>query len=91
MILECLDELDRDRREQSNIAAYVHAVGWSGLFNGFAGGEGKKTSPVDLLPFKPEEEQNKKISDRTRCIIVESIKAKKIPPQMAAAFTLLLE
>lgn len=89
--MECLQELERDRREQANINSYTHAVGWSGLFNGFGGKDSEKTSPVDLLPFKDEVgKPEQKISDRTRSIILESLKEKAVSPQIASALLLLL-
>jgi hypothetical protein len=86
-----LQELERDRREQANINAYTHAVGWSGLFNGFGGKDSEKTSPVDLLPFKDEVgKPEQKISDRTRQIILEAIKERSISPPIVSAIALLL-
>lgn len=71
--------------------ARVHAIGWSGLFNGFK----KETDPsidfVDLLPFADEiKEDSRKISQATEIIISELIKSNNLPAPVLSALSLLL-
>lgn len=68
---DCIAYFEKDFRDKENLSARIHAVGWSGLFNGFSGKDDKKMSAMDLLPFRVEEE-NKELNtlpDSTkRCI-----------------------
>lgn len=51
--------------------AWTHAVGWAGLFNGFAGKTTKKISPVDLLPYPEELKPKNRITDETAKILLK--------------------
>lgn len=91
MVFECIEALEQNRREQANIEGRVHAIGWSGLFNGFK----KDTDPnmdfIDLLPF-PEDIRGdtRKISQATENIIKDVIKNNRLPAPVLSALNLLL-
>ena len=71
LVSECIAFYEKSYREQVNVDAMVHAQGWSGLFNGFAGKGDRKMSHLDLLPFKmaDENKQLNTLSESTkRCI-----------------------
>ena len=91
MVFECIEALERYRREQANVEGRVHAIGWTGLFNGFK----KETDPnmdfVDLLPFPDDIKDNsRKISPATESIIKDIIKNNRLPPAILSALNLLL-
>lgn len=55
------------------MSSWTQAVGWSGLFNGFAGKNTKKISPVDLLPYPDELKSGEKISKRTATLLLKHL------------------
>lgn len=80
------------RREELNAQARVHAIGWAGLFNGFKGSNDPPIDFVSLLPF-PEDilsQEDSGVSDRTKSIIKDIIKAKKLPVSVGALLAGLL-
>ncbi len=78
---------------QSNVEAYTHAVGWSGLFNGFAGKDGKRITPQELLPYPQEStgESKRTISRRTAEIFLRLKQQGKLPRKIISATSLLWE
>lgn len=92
MILECLEFFEKEKRSEANLAAYTEAIGWSGLFNGFAGKDSRKTSPADLLPFGQDlKGESEKISDRTRRILKTLFDTHALKPQVLSALAYYLE
>jgi len=87
--LECLEFFEKEKRHEANLAAYTQAIGWSGLFNGFAG---EKTSPADLLPFGQElKEQEKLISSPTLRILKKLFANNALKPQVMGALARYLD
>jgi hypothetical protein len=90
--LECLEFFEKEKRNEANLAAYTDAIGWSGLFNGFAGKDSKKTSPADLLPFGQEiNKEDQRISDRTFQVLKKLFKTQKLKPQVMGVLAYYLE
>ena len=81
LISECVAFFEKDFREKSNIAANIHAVGWSGLFNGFAGKSDAKMSHTDILPFKlnDENKQLNTLTDKTKRCIKRLMISERLP------------
>jgi len=92
LILECLEFFEQEKRHEANLAAYTDAIGWSGLFNGFAGKSSKQTSPADLLPFGQQlKEQEKLISSRTLRILKKLFANNTLKPQVMGALARYLD
>lgn len=91
MVFECITELEKYRREQANLEARIHAIGWAGLFNGFKGKDESPLDFTDLLPFPDELKQDSRVvSDRTKAIIQKIIKNKELPPQILSTLAMLI-
>ncbi|NEP48483.1 MAG: hypothetical protein F6K65_06455 [Moorea sp. SIO3C2] len=92
-MLDCLQFFEQERRENANIASYTQAVGWSGLFNGFATEKGNQSTPLDFLPFKDKSDSADKtlISDRTKKILKQLFDSKKLNPVLMSALCVYLE
>lgn len=51
------------------MASFTDAIGWTGLFNGFAGKDAEKASFTDLLPFPGDVQgakTNKQLNEPTK-------------------------
>lgn len=85
--MNALEQLERDRRNSANVQAYTAAVGWTGLFNGFAGKDGRQSHPSELLPYPQESTESKvrSISKRTAEIFVRLTREGKLPPKILGA------
>ncbi len=84
----------RERRQQEvNALSVTAALGWTSLFNGFAGESGEKAKPQDFLPFKIDDtsKSHSRISDETRAIISHLVDRNKLPPVLTSAFRQLLD
>lgn len=91
MVFEAVTELEKHRREQANIDARIHAIGWSGLFNGFKDKNDLSIDFVELLPFSDEaKSQSGKISDKTKDVILKAIKEKSLPSTTLATLSMLV-
>lgn len=91
--MDMVETMERDRRTQSNVLAYTHAVGWTGLFNGFAGKDGKRSLPQEMLPYPDEVESGSKrsISKRTAEIFVALRSSGVLPLKIVSATSHLFE
>lgn len=82
----------RERREREiNAMSITAAMGWSGLFNGLAGEDGTKVSPLNLLPFGQTEAKPERLSPATKAIIDRLVDRKQLPPMLHNAFYSLLQ
>jgi hypothetical protein len=90
LILDTLENLERFEKIRANSAAQVHAYGWAGLHSSqwFRSENSEPVNPIKLLPY-PEllDDKDQKLSARTKRILVELIKAEKLPPHVADAAT----
>ena len=68
----------------------TNAIGFSGIFNGFAGKDGTKTQPKDLLPFSPDDEDRNRpvMSPETTRVVLEAIDKRQIAQPVIAALIL---
>lgn len=67
-----------------NAVSLTSAVGWTGLFNGFAGKGSPKSEYTQLLPYRQDEAQVKQLSDKTKAILVGLIRGGKLHPSFTA-------
>lgn len=75
-----------------NAEARIHAIGWSGLFNGFKGKDDPSIEFVDLLPFADDVRNgNKRVSDKTEMIIKQIIKKGELPGGMLNILGMLIQ
>lgn len=89
MILECVAFFEKLRREAANLDAIVHARGWTGLFNGFAGDKGSRVEPQEFLPFPPEDSaatKSNRVSATTARIYLKLLHNNRLPAIVQAAF-----
>lgn len=74
-----------------NAEARIHAIGWSGLFNGFKGKDDPAIEFIDLLPFADDvRNSNKRVSLTTEKTIKKLIKEESLPTQMLSILGMLL-
>jgi hypothetical protein len=87
LIFETLKFYEEAYRQDINVKSITHAIGWSGLFNGFAGKDSKQIKPEDIVPFPDLMNQGTEktvFSSKTRSIVYRLLKDKRIPPAVAA-------
>lgn len=96
-MLEVCEFFEKERRVEANTAAYVHAIGWTCLFNGFGGEGSKKSSPWDLLPYPDEihkaerESKPRRVTEETEAVLRRLLKDERVPERMKAIFTALVD
>jgi hypothetical protein len=88
LIFDCIEKNEKRKRQEANVNAVTHARGWSGLFNGFAGKDGEKCHPYQLLPFPEDvgEDEKVTISDATLAIFERLYKLGAIHPAVVGAY-----
>ncbi|MFM5939218.1 MAG: hypothetical protein ACKOQ2_05815, partial [Dolichospermum sp.] len=92
VVFDCINNIEKLRREQMNSESRIHAIGWSGLFNGFKGKDDPAMDFVDLLPFADDvRNSNKQVSDKTEMIIKQIIKKEEIPGGMLNILGMLIQ
>lgn len=75
--------MEEIKREQVNAASITNAIGWSGLFNGFAKETDKKLEPQQILPYPTEAKQKDKMfSDKTIATVKRLARNNKLPQQL---------
>ncbi|MFM6581821.1 MAG: hypothetical protein ACKPIX_20045 [Dolichospermum sp.] len=75
-----------------NSESRIHAIGWSGLFNGFKGKDDPAMDFVDLLPLAADvRNSNKQVSDTTEMIIKQIIRKEEIPGGMLNILGMLIQ
>jgi hypothetical protein len=82
-----LQFFEEARRNEINQNSITHAIGWSGLFNGFSGDKGKHIDPQDIVPFPDllkSGDTPKAFSQKTFNMIMRLLKEKRVPPPVAA-------
>lgn len=91
MVFDCVNNLEKLRREEANTEARVHAIGWSGLFNAFKGKDDPPMEFVDLLPFADDvKSSNRRVSLATEKIIKKLIRDESLPSQILSILGMLL-
>ncbi|MBD1995143.1 hypothetical protein H6G00_00685 [Leptolyngbya sp. FACHB-541] len=66
-----------------NTQSKTHAIGWSGLFNGFGGKDSAKMEPWQLLPFPDlAETKVKRLSSKTAHILASLIEGSSLPQRI---------
>lgn len=92
MVFDCVNNLEKLRREKANTEARVHAIGWSGLFNAFKGKDDAPMEFIDLLPFVDDiRSDRKRISLATEKVIKKLVKNESLPTQILSILGMLLE
>jgi len=92
VVFDCVNNLEKLRREKANTEARVHAIGWSGLFNAFKGKDDAPMEFIDLLPFVDDiRSDRKRISLATEKVIKKLVKNESLPTQILSILGMLLE
>lgn len=77
---------------EANSNAGVHTIGWSGLFNGFAGKDAQKVEAIDLLPFPSEAQAEKRrVGGKTASILAGLVNENRMPLRVAATVRQMVE
>jgi hypothetical protein len=87
LIFRYLQFYEEAHRNEANQNAITHAIGWSGLFNGFAGKDNKHpVKPEDILPYPSmvKGSEPRVFSPKTFATIIRLMKDRKIPPPVLA-------
>ncbi len=87
MIFQCIEFNEKEQRRIANVASFTEARGWCGLFNGFAGKNTKKASPIDFLPYPDEFKVSDKISLKTARILIDVVKSGAMNPRHVGALS----
>jgi hypothetical protein len=87
LIFQYLSAFEEAKRNEINQNSITHAIGWSGLFNGFAGKDNKNpVKPEDIVPFPDllKGDTPKAFSPKTFNMIMRLMREKRIPPPVEA-------
>lgn len=87
MIFSTLQLYEESHRNEANENAITHAIGWSGLFNGFSGDKGKSISPEDILPYPDMMKGSntpKVFTAKTFNMIMRLMRENRVPPPVMA-------
>jgi hypothetical protein len=86
LIFQFLSHYEESHRNEANQNAITHAIGWSGLFNGFSGKDGKTISPEQILPYPDMVKAStpKVFTAKTFNMIMRLLRENRIPPPVCA-------
>lgn len=82
MIFQVIEFFEEKRRKEVNDLSITTAIGWSGLFNGLGGKGSPKCEPIDFLPFR-DSQTDDRLSPGTRRILKYLAATRQIPEVFA--------